>query len=261
MCPPCCSRTTLCSGVSLPYSPGSPSQSSPTFYGTMKTLRPPARRNTGLACLDRRFPPQTIFSLAAPVVPELRLDVVLPVHPSGSIRRPRTGSPVFPLNPLRVCHVLRPRRNFHAKPFQRFSVARPYRNGAGFRNAVISGFVSMASPLAVYASCRRHRRLRNTRFRLVAILGRFTRSGDRVHSVNFVVFRHLLQLRTFHGAMRCDPNAPDVNVCNAPPANSVAFMVTSHRRRTATCNSRSKPHRPWARLIPLSFLWSGPQFA
>ena len=44
-----------------------------------------------------------------------------------------------------------------------------------------------------------------TRFRLAATLVRFTLSGDRVHTVNFVVFRHLLQLRTFHGAIRCDP--------------------------------------------------------
>jgi len=114
---------------------------------------------------------------------------------------------VFPLNPLRVCHVLRPRRNLDAKPFQRFGVALPYLDEKGSRNQVISGFNSMASPLAVYASCRRHRRLRNTRFRLAATLGRFTLSGDRVHSVDFVVFRHLLQLRTFHGATRSDPDS------------------------------------------------------
>lgn len=108
-------------------------------------------------------------------------------HPV-SFRRPRSGSPVFPLNPLRVCPVLGPRQNLHAKPFQRFGIALSSLNGEGFRNTVISGFNSTASTLAVYASCRRRRRLRNTRFRLAATLGRFTLSDDRVHSVNFVVF-------------------------------------------------------------------------
>ena len=44
-------------------------------------------------------------------------------------------------------------------------------------------------------------------YRLVAILCRVVISGDRVHSVNFNVFQHLLQLRTFHGAMMSDPDA------------------------------------------------------
>ena len=73
------------------------------------------------------------------------------------IQRPRVGYPVFPLNPLPVCHVLRPRRNVRAKPFRRFGVARSYRNEMSFRNAVISGFNSMALKLAVYASCQRYR--------------------------------------------------------------------------------------------------------
>jgi hypothetical protein len=42
----------------------------------MKTLRLPVRHNAGLACLDRRFPPQTTSSLAFPAVPKMRLDVV-----------------------------------------------------------------------------------------------------------------------------------------------------------------------------------------
>lgn len=39
----------------------------------------------------------------------------------------------------------------------------------------------MALKLAVYASCLRHRRLRNTCFQLVATLSRVIRSDDMVH--------------------------------------------------------------------------------
>ena len=95
---------------------------------------------------------------------------------------------MFPLNPLWLCPVLRPRRNLHSKPFQSFDATLPSLNRKGFRNTVISGFDSRASPLAVYASCRRYRRLRNTHFRLAATLGRFTFAGDGVHKVDFVAF-------------------------------------------------------------------------
>lgn len=173
------------------------------YYEDAKTSRPSQRRSR----LSRpALPASDDFFARISCRPENAPGCCSPVrHPSGINRRPRSGSPVFPLNPLPVCHVLRPRRNLRAKPFWRFGVALPYLNRKSFHYAVISGFYSMASTLAVYASCRRHRRLRNTHFRLAATLGRVTFSNDRVHQVNFNASQHLLRLRSFHGASRPDP--------------------------------------------------------
>jgi hypothetical protein len=82
----------------------------------------------------------------------LRLDVVARfIHP-GSVQRPRSGSPVFPSNPLRSCPVLRPRRNLHAKPFQRFDVALSCLHEKGFRDQSFRD--SIARPLRSLCTLR-----------------------------------------------------------------------------------------------------------
>ncbi len=113
------------------------------YYEDAKTSRPSQHRSRlsrpALPALD------DLCSLASPAVPELRLDVVARfIHP-GSVQRPRSGSPVFPSNPLRSCPVLRPRRNLHAKPFQRFDVALPCLHEKGFRDQSFRD--SIARPL------------------------------------------------------------------------------------------------------------------
>ena len=98
------------------------------------------------------------------------------------------GSPVFPSNPLPFCRVLRPRRDLHAKPLRRFGTVGVYLYIADSRVTVISEFNRTAYRLAVYASCRRHRRLRNTRSRVVANLSRVAIPDDGTHSVDFLAF-------------------------------------------------------------------------
>ena len=112
---------------------------------------------------------------------------------------------MFPLSPLPFCRVLRSRWDLHAKPLRRFDAVGGYINVTDSHDAVISGFNSTAYRLAVYASCRRCRRLRNTRFRVVANLSRVVIADDRTHPVDFLAFLRLPRLRAFHGAMMPDP--------------------------------------------------------
>ena len=114
---------------------------------------------------------------------------------------------MFPLSPLPFCRVLRSRWDLHAKPLRRFDAVGGYINVTDSHDAVISGFNSTAYRLAVYASCRRCRRLRNTRFRVVANLSRAIISDDRTHPVDFFASLHLPRLRAFHGARGLTPRA------------------------------------------------------
>ena len=78
-------------------------------------------------------------------------------------------------------------------------------------------------------------------YRLVAILCRVVISGDRVHSVNFNVFQHLLQLRTFHGAMMSDPDAP---MPHSTALHLLALLSCSRRNRQFTLpDDRSSAYR------------------
>ena len=131
MCPSCFSSTTLLPGISLPYWPGSLNLSSPVFRGTMKMLRLPGRLSASSFGSVRGSCHRLLFRSLSPAVAATRLDICSAGRPFRLFfRQPRPGSPVFPLNPLQVCHVLRPRRNFHAKPLRRFgAVPRHHKSG------------------------------------------------------------------------------------------------------------------------------------
>jgi hypothetical protein len=88
---------------------------------------------------------------------------------------------------------------------RRFGAVGAHLDAADSRDDVISWLNRTASRLAVYASCRRLHRLRNTRFRVVATLSRVVITDDRVQKIDFVASLHLLRLRTFHGATKYDP--------------------------------------------------------
>ena len=65
-------------------------------------------------------------------------------------------------------------------------------------------------------------------------LGRVTRSGDRVHQVNFNVFRHLLQLRTFHGAIMDGPphQAPTTPIFPGSRCRTLPLILTASTKTT-----------------------------
>ena len=82
--------------------------------------------------------------------------------------------------------ALRPRSNLSGSPSRRFDAVPGLLNAKDFDEAVNFGALSHGSVLAVYASCRRSLRLRNTRFRRVASLCR-----SRFRGMGFSDWFHL----------------------------------------------------------------------
>ena len=170
VCLPCFSRTTLCSGISLPYSPASPSRSFPAFYPPSlklrrtcryyedaKTSRTPPRRSRcsrpavpASDCLLR----SQVSTASIPVPGRCSTGVILfPVIRFGSLV---LALPCFRRTLCRYATFSDPGRTFTPSHFgvSVLSLRPLIRND--FHNTVISGFNSAAFRLAVYASCRHH---------------------------------------------------------------------------------------------------------
>jgi hypothetical protein len=183
MCRSCFQDAVPCIGISLPYSRAFPDQNFPVFSGTIKMLRLPAFlplislcRLTSSACQrlllfarTRRKSQRMRLGLGTRLAsPGCSLDRNMQDLPSSQ----ETLAPATFVADSHLRPVLRPRSNLSSSPSRRFDAVPGLFNARDFDDAVIFGALSHGSVFAVYASCRRYLRLRNTRFRLVVSLYR-----------------------------------------------------------------------------------------
>jgi len=187
---PCFPRATPFMGISLPYAQAFQNQDFPAFLppsngrlGTMKMLRLPsilrvrlclslARHYRVDACFrshaDRHRPACAWTLLAGrPSRRSFPGDVRISQVPREPLRQFRPRGFDSHLRP-----ALGPRSNLPNSPSRWFGAVPRLSNAEDFGHVINFGARSHGSVLAVYASCRRRLRLRNTRFRLMANLCR-----------------------------------------------------------------------------------------
>ena len=169
MCRSCFSRTSLCSGVSLPYSPASPSRSFPAFfppslklqrtcryYEDAKTSRVPLQPSSFVSTTGSRL--RLLVRSSEPAIAFLTPGCCS----AGVIRSGVQFSDLTRDIPCFLCASCRfamfqdPGRAFPSGHIRRIGAVLVYLYDKNPCNTVISGFTRMAPVLAVYASCRHH---------------------------------------------------------------------------------------------------------